>query len=193
MEWLDACARSMAHSGSRSGQAPTSRGRTRRRWHGRRSRRCGTPQGRVRHEHKSIFERHGPRACQRTLTCACSDNTSLAVRAFRGWHCDLKCKNERGSAFPLHFELHCGEPIAEGRAAQATALVIQLRTKLSLLRSRHGFLLAFTAQHEESRSLETATDLRARTLVFRDLTFDMSGGAKGAQWPLGRPLDEGVR
>ena len=29
--------------------------------------------------------------------------------------------------------------------------------------------------------------------VFRDLTFDMSGGAKGAKRPLRRPLDGGVR
>ena len=28
---------------------------------------------------------------------------------------------------------------------------------------------------------------------FRSLTFDMSGGAKGAKRPLGRPLDGGVR
>ena len=27
----------------------------------------------------------------------------------------------------------------------------------------------------------------------RNLTFDMSGGAKGAKRPLGRPLDGGVR
>ena len=29
--------------------------------------------------------------------------------------------------------------------------------------------------------------------AYRDLTFDMSGGAKGAKRPLGRPLDGGVR
>ena len=49
---------------------------------------------------------------------------------------------------------------------------------------------ALSERHEPSKRLRAFARLSASTW---DLTFDMSGGAKGAKRPLGRPLDGGVR
>ena len=56
-----------------------------------------------------------------------------------------------------------------------------------------GLLLAFMTVKEGTELLDKKQTRRVRQRENRDLTFDMSGGAKGAKRPLGRPLDGGVR
>ena len=46
---------------------------------------------------------------------------------------------------------------------------------------------------EATTMLTTDHEACSTHCAYRDLTFDMSGGAKGAKRPLGRPLDGGVR
>ena len=46
--------------------------------------------------------------------------------------------------------------------------------------------------HATKKTAEKKMYVRMRG-DFRRLTFDMSGGAKGAKRPVGRPLDGGVR
>ena len=58
--------------------------------------------------------------------------------------------------------------------------------------SLHGLLLAFTALEACARATRPIPARHVRRRENRDLTFDMSGGAKGAKRPLGRPLDGGV-
>ena len=91
-----------------------------------------------------------------------------------------------------------GAPPASGRAAQAGDSDSGLRRPLARARRKknkaditaggkrkaHG-----TGQREAKSALHCEKQLPLK----RDLTFDMSGGAKGAQRPLGRPLDGGVR
>ena len=50
-----------------------------------------------------------------------------------------------------------------------------------------------TLEHKPIHVLDIPDEYEFMTSVFRDLTFDMSGGPKGAQRPLERPLDGGVR
>ena len=57
------------------------------------------------------------------------------------------------------------------------------------MRVPHGLLLAF-ATHEAGTAPEAGEEIECKTSVFRDLTFDMSGGPKGAKRPLGRPSME---
>ena len=59
--------------------------------------------------------------------------------------------------------------------------------------SLHGLLLAFAALEDCTRATRPMPARHVRKRENRDLTFDMSGGAKGAKRPLGRPLDGGVR
>ena len=45
----------------------------------------------------------------------------------------------------------------------------------------------------ESQPAQDSLECRGDATYMLRLTFDMSGGAKGAKRPLGRPLDGGVR
>ena len=47
--------------------------------------------------------------------------------------------------------------------------------------------------NEQDKRRQNADDSRSRDGVQCSLTFDMSGGARGAKRPLARPLDGGVR
>ena len=85
------------------------------------------------------------------------------------------------------------EPTASGRAAQETVRALTALHDACDLRLLHGLLLVFTAKREDASTLELSDNLRTWTLALRDLTFDMSGGPKGAKRPLERPLDGGVR
>ena len=59
--------------------------------------------------------------------------------------------------------------------------------------SLHGLLLAFTALEACARATRPIPARHVRGRENRDLTFDMSGGPKGAKRFLGRPLDGVVR
>jgi len=59
--------------------------------------------------------------------------------------------------------------------------------------SLHDLLLAFTALEDCTRATRPIPARHVRQRENRDLTFDMSGGAKGAKRPLERPLDGRVR
>ena len=78
---------------------------------------------------------------------------------------------------PTEIRVPANPPSAEGRTTSNSSPFLH-RT------SRNGRLFHRSQQHETGD----------RTLLLkRDLTFDMSGGPKGAKRPLERPLDGGVR
>ena len=57
----------------------------------------------------------------------------------------------------------------------------------------HDLLLVFRAHEEGTKILDANERSVCGNARNRDLTFDMSGGPKGAKQPLARPLDGGVR
>jgi hypothetical protein len=83
------------------------------------------------------------------------------------------------------------EPTANGRAAQVMRRTLAMCEKAPRLKTRTGLL--FAAAEDEGKTLHQRPNHHEPHCDFRDLTFDMSGGPKGAQRPLGRPLDGGVR
>jgi hypothetical protein len=56
-----------------------------------------------------------------------------------------------------------------------------------------GTTIAYNSQSVNAATSASTNQMCAGLGVMRVLTFDMSGGAKGAKRPLGRPLDGGVR
>ena len=81
-----------------------------------------------------------------------------------------------------------GERLAAGRAAPTDSRRGADPRNGSLLDADQHALSNRSAKRPMN-SLLAPANCRSR----RDLTFDMSGGAKGAKRPLGRPLDGGVR
>jgi hypothetical protein len=81
------------------------------------------------------------------------------------------------------------EPTANGRAAQ-----VMLRAPTwARVHCASRPARALVAAEDEGKALHRRPTTLSRIAAYRNLTFDMSGGPKGAKRPLGRPLDGGVR
>ena len=149
MEGLDACDGRMAHSGSR-------------RMHSTSARRCGTPQGRVWHEHAPLRPAlpMGTRR-RRFLHLRMLRRTSLArPTAPRSQTPASKAAISSRRRVPVFAATCTGrEPTANGRAAQATTRALRLSTTPQISAFLHRVLLAFTAEHEATRCSRCATSL----------------------------------
>jgi len=81
-------------------------------------------------------------------------------------------------------------PPTDGRPRQC---LVFSGTRAADCLSLHGLMLVLTASEDGTQAARRRQAQHVRQRKKRDLTFDMSGGPKGAKRPLARPLDGGVR